>query len=326
MKILYPIILLFFLTACGPEASTEPDPPSPPPPSETDPRWSSAAPLPITLQEFHAAVLDGKIYIAGGIGNGNADSDRAYRYDPEENNWERISDLPGARHHMPLAVANDTLYAIGGLISGPSSFESTSNLWLYNTGTNQWETRAPLPQPRGASAAGVVGDKIIVVGGYGSGSQLISDIAIYDPTTDSWSTGAPIPTTRDHLTAATVDGILYAIGGRKVLMEELVNAVEGYDIETDEWSSYHPMITQRAGLGGTELDGIIYTYGGELSGPAQRHHEAFDPSENSWHTLPTMPNGRHGMGVAAVNGKIYIIGGGPQTGFSQSTTVQVFTP
>jgi hypothetical protein len=122
------------------------------------------------------------------------------------------------------------------------------------------------------------------------------------------------------------DGILYAIGGRKISMGLLEDAVEGYDIVTDEWSGYSPMITPRAGLGGTALDGIIYTFGGELMGSSDRDHEAFDPSENSWQTLPPMPIGKHGMGVAAVNGKIYIIGGGPQAGFSQSTTVQVFTP
>src|SRR2546428_4930000 len=80
--------------------------------------WSTAAPLPERLQELHAAVLHGRIYVVGGIDSTNTAIARAYRYDPAGNRWERIADLPGTRHHMPLAVAGDTPYAIGGAPGG----------------------------------------------------------------------------------------------------------------------------------------------------------------------------------------------------------------
>ena len=63
-----------------------------------------------------------------------------------------------------------------------------------------------------------------------------------------------------------------------------------------------------------------------MAAPAYQTHAAYDPVANLWEDLPPMPEGRHGAGVAAVGGRIYVIGGGPSTGFSQSTTVQVFTP
>src|SRR2546425_12445914 len=78
-------------------------------------KWSTAAPLPERLQELHAAVLHGKIYVAGGIDSANTAVARAYRYDPAGNRWERIADLPGARHHMPLAVAGRAMSAVGGV-------------------------------------------------------------------------------------------------------------------------------------------------------------------------------------------------------------------
>src|SRR5256712_14188828 len=81
-------------------------------------QWSTAAPLPERLQELHAAVLHGRIYVVGGIDSTNTAIARAYRYDPAGNRWERIADLPGTRHHMPLAVAGDTPYAIGGAPGG----------------------------------------------------------------------------------------------------------------------------------------------------------------------------------------------------------------
>src|SRR3989454_768190 len=93
--------LLLVLAVCALAASGSP--------------WSTAAPIPEPIQETHAAVLHGKIYIAGGIDRADRATAVGYRYDPAANRWERIADLPAPRHHMPLAVAGDTLYAVGGL-------------------------------------------------------------------------------------------------------------------------------------------------------------------------------------------------------------------
>ena len=80
---------------------------------------------------------------------------------------------------MPLTVAGDTLYAVGGL-SG-QSFVPESTLWAYREDLNRWEARAPLPSPRGASGAAAVRDRLVVVGGWGPGRRLVDSTAIYDP-------------------------------------------------------------------------------------------------------------------------------------------------
>src|SRR2546425_4015205 len=153
--------------------------------------WSTAAPIPEPIQEMHAAVLHGKIYIAGGIDRVDRATAVAYRYDPAANRWERIADLPAPRHHMPLAVAGDPLYAVGGLAE--TSFVPESNLWIYREDRNRWESRAPLPEPRGASGVGVVNGKLVVVGGWGMRRVLLDSTAIYDPATNRWKHAAPIP-------------------------------------------------------------------------------------------------------------------------------------
>src|SRR3569833_4209699 len=97
-----------------------------------------------------------------------------------------------------------------------------------------WEARASLPAPRGATGAGVVNGKIVVVGGYGAGRTLFDTTLVYDPRTNAWSNRAPIPTKRDHLEAQVVNGILYAIGGRPVQLNNY-DVVEAYDLATDTW-------------------------------------------------------------------------------------------
>src|SRR2546426_7499176 len=117
-----------------------------------DGHWSTAAPLPEPTQELSAAVLRGKIYVAGGIDRTGRPTAAAFRYDPAANRWERIADLPAPRHHMPLAVVGDTLYAVGGLAE--QSFVPESNLWLYREDRNRWERRAPPPAPPAGAAGG----------------------------------------------------------------------------------------------------------------------------------------------------------------------------
>jgi len=213
-----------------------------------DPRWSTARPLPEPLQEMHAAVLNGKVYIAGGFDRSGQPTARAYRYDPAGDTWARIADLPASRHHMPLAVAYDTLYAVGGL-SG-LDFRAEATLWAYRVDRNAWEARAPLPTPRGASAVAAVQSKLIVVGGFEAGG-LVQASAIYDPTTDMWRSAAPIPTPRDHLTAQAVGGVVYAIGGRPLDPDRNYDVVEAYD-----------PATARHGLAVAAVNGKIYVIGG----------------------------------------------------------------
>src|SRR2546426_7660641 len=98
--------------------------------AQADGSWPAVAPLREPIQELGAAVLGGKIYVAGGIDRTGRPTAAAFRYDPAANRWERIADLPAPRHHMPLAVVGDTLYAVGGLAE--QSFVPKQSRWLYH--------------------------------------------------------------------------------------------------------------------------------------------------------------------------------------------------
>ena len=248
-------------------------------------RWSAAVSLPERLQENHAAVVDGKVYVAGGINSSNETTRVAYRFDAQRNSWERIADLPEPRHHMPLVAVEGMLYAIGGFTA--PGFTPKANVWRYRTETNAWEERAPLPDPRGASGAGAVGGKIVVVGGYGEGRTLSEATLVYDPPTNSWSTRAPILTKRDHLTAQVVDGILYAIGGRAISLTSNLDVVEAFDLAANQWTAKAPMPSKRGGLAAATLDGKIHTFGGERPELHIRQSRNIRPSKKQLDSRPT---------------------------------------
>jgi N-acetylneuraminic acid mutarotase len=291
---------------------------------EFGPGWSPGPPLPEPVQEFQAAVLRDRVYVAGGLHRGNSVGIAVYRLDPAAGSWQRVANLPDGRHHMPLAATNDSLYAIGGL--GPGGMNPTATLWVYDESANRWMTRASLPEPRGASAAGVVDGHIIVVGGMGSGEVLLDSVAIYDPATDRWRHGAPIPTPRDHLAAAVVNGKLYAVGGRPLDPSRNFDRLERYDLATDSWTTLAPMPTARGGLAAAALSGTIHTFGGETRRSVFREHEVYDVAAGTWASAALLPTGRHGLAAAAIDGRLYAIGGGPRAGLAQTAAVEVFQP
>jgi N-acetylneuraminic acid mutarotase len=291
--------------------------------------WTTARPLPEALVDAHAAVLDGKIYVAGGLDAHGQPTAHVHRYDPATDLWERVADLPAPRHNMPLAVFGDMLYAIGGL-SG-TGFRAEQTMWAYNAGKNEWKSRAGLPAPRGASAAVAVGKKVVVFGGirrYDDGGMAAAP-AIYDPTFDSWVEVWPMPTPRDHLTAETVNGLVYVIGGRLLSPAKNSDVLEIYDPAKylgGRWLRKTPMPTARGALGSAVLDKRIHVFGGETAANVFATHEVYDPENDQWTEAPPLPTARHGIAVAAVDGKIYVMGGGPQAGLTASDIVEVYTP
>jgi len=72
--------------------------------------WGSAAALQPARSEYAAAVLDSRIYVAGGFGA----LSRFERFDPLANAWEQLADLPEPRHHLSLASLDDAIYLAGG--------------------------------------------------------------------------------------------------------------------------------------------------------------------------------------------------------------------
>lgn len=289
--------------------------------------WSTAAPIPERIQEHHGALYRGRIYIAGGIDSTGQTTKVTYRYDPGANRWTRLADLPAPRHHMPLVVLNDTLYAIGGF--DDLRFTPRADVWIYREDRNVWEPRASLPVPRGATAAGAVNGKLVVVGGYGAGPggrTLFDTTLVYDPRANAWSTAAPIPTKRDHLEAQVVNGILYAIGGRPISPAQNYDVVEAYDLATNRWTTKAPMPSKRGGIASALLDGKIHTFGGEHPTGVYPNHEVYDVARNEWSVAEPLPTPRHGFAAVTFDGRIYVIGGGPKQGLAQTDVVEVWRP
>src|SRR5207302_2058572 len=79
--------------------------------------WAAMAPLPIARGATGVSVLNGKIYVAGGLEAAVSVKDFT-AYDPATNTWQTLPDMPTARDHLTAATLNGKFYALGGRING----------------------------------------------------------------------------------------------------------------------------------------------------------------------------------------------------------------
>jgi len=267
--------------------------------------WSTAPPM-HHARAAHAVVGDGNaIYALAGTGTGGAPVLAIERFDGK--GWHEEGTIPGPGLNAPAAVAlNGKIYLIGG-------FETDTNIpgdrvLVYDTTTRTWSRAAPLPTPRGGHAAGVLADRIHVIGG-GNAKATIADHDVFDPAANAWTALAPLPRAEGSPAVAAFDGKLYAIGGRSGPAD--FGAVDIYDPATNSWSA-GPPIDPRGTAGAVVYCGAIHVFGGESQARQQSLGEVLRLERNGgWARLSPMPTPRNFARAVILGDAVYVVGGSP---------------
>jgi len=175
--------------------------------------WVTKAPMPAARSQMAAAAVNSMIYVIGGSVAGNLRATNEV-YFPAKNKWTAMAPMPTARHGLAVAAVTGMIYALGGSNSSPSSPGSGGTLdtnEAYNTTTDIWVTKAPMPTARVGLAAATTNGKVYVIGGEYSTEFAANEV--YNPATNTWAVMAPMPTARSLLAATAVNGTIYALGG-----------------------------------------------------------------------------------------------------------------
>jgi N-acetylneuraminic acid mutarotase len=176
--------------------------------------WLPKAPMPTARSGGGSAVIDGKIYVAGG--RPPRGSDLAV-YDPGADAWTVLPDIPTQRNHLGVAAIGGRLYVAGGRFGGGVGSEMTDILEIYDPATSTWKGGAPLLAPRAGVTVGVANGCLYLIGGEGNDADpmgVFDRNERYDPATNSWSSLPPLPLAMHGITgAAYLDGLIYVPGG-----------------------------------------------------------------------------------------------------------------
>jgi N-acetylneuraminic acid mutarotase len=176
--------------------------------------WTERAPMPTTRSAGATAVIDGKIYVAGGRPPHGHDF---AVYDPAADEWTVLPDVPTQRNHLVVAALDGKVYVVGGRFGGGVGSEMTDIVEVYDPASAVWSRAAPMLTPRAGINGIAARGCLYVFGGEGNDANplgVFPQNEVYDPRTDSWQSLEPIPTPVHGVTgSAFLDGWIHLPGG-----------------------------------------------------------------------------------------------------------------
>ena len=268
--------------------------------------------------EIHAAVLDGTIYTAGGVGFFRTLESCAL-FDVAQRSWTTCPDLPRALHHIAMAAGEGKVFASGGYVSLPFNIDQNPALFALDPQVeNQaWTKLASLPNPLGQHAMMYREGALYLVGGD-DGMATVGTLWRYTLANDRWEELAPMPTARHSHAITSDDSTLIVTGGRSAQLGSHSRIVEAYDFADNRWYSLPDLPFSLAGHGAAVIGRRLHVYGGENLDTAEVfvRHVSLDLSqpEAGWAEEAPVPSQRHGFATAMIGNEIWILGGGRRAG------------
>lgn len=195
--------------------------------------WKPLAPMPTKRGAAGAAVVNGKIYVTGGVNSlpgvteNGVHPSRPHNvlatveeYDPATNTWRERRPMLVARNHHAVAAVGDKLFVIGGRIGGAFITAPTTNnvdiVEMYDASSDMWVGRERMPTARSAVSGAVYNGKIIVAGGEGQDRRALSafkEVEVYDPALNRWQLLPSMPHQRHGMAIGVIGDRFYAVSG-----------------------------------------------------------------------------------------------------------------
>lgn len=285
--------------------------------------WSVGNNMPTARSEMTSTLLDGKIYVIGGI-KFLGSTDKVEAYDIKKDSWEKLPDLPKKLNHIGIASDGERVFVSGGFLNMRQT-DFVKTLYSYDINEKRWIALSDMPNTRGAHFMIYRNGQLHVIGG-----RQHTEVWSYTIASDSWTNNiiAPIPELRDHINVLQDKQHLYIVGGRQ--MGEVKTDCWTYDFQTNQWTSFAQIPTPRGGQTATILNDQIHITGGEdlIASTTYGEHNVYDLTTNTWQTKDDLPTPRHGLTSEMYEGKWYIIGGGKKAGvktlISTSNQVEIY--
>ena len=285
------------------------------PPLRPASTWRRLPPMPTPRQNMAATVVDGTIWVVGGLAPDTKGSRKVEGYDPVIKSWKSAPDLPVALHHEMVVTYKDEAVVMGGWIPKGDDPSARVSDRVFALREEKWVQLPSLRRPRAAGAAAVVGDRIVVTGGQAN-DRLVDTTEVFDG--KQWKEVAAMPTPREHLAAVSDGHYVYAVGGRNLGPDKNYAALERYDPAADRWQKLPDMPTARGGLGAAIVAGHLFALGGETPTRALGAVESYDIARKDWSKAPSMRTPRHGIAGAAIGRSLYALGGAPHPGHASA--------
>jgi non-specific serine/threonine protein kinase len=227
--------------------------------------------------------------------------------------WRALKDAPTARQQFGVAVADGSVWVIGGITDAAS----TTSVERYDAQHDQWSKGPDLPLPLHHQMAVTFGGHVVMMGGWlpqGEALNAVTSDRVFELRGNKWNELPKLPRPRAAGAAAVVGDKIVVFGGQA--SGKLVPETDVFDGKT--WSAGPALLTARDHLGGASDGKYIYALGGRELSPDKNVDavERFDPAANKWEAIAPLPASRGDVAAALIAGRIFVLGG--------ETSTQVF--
>jgi len=236
--------------------------------------WRSIAGLPVGLEQFGLAGLNGKLYAAGGYaadGNG-APGNEVWSFDEAGGEWVPAPAMPGSRAAFSMVAAKGKIYALGG------SGDIANQMAVFDPQTKQWQLVEGGPLGRRGAVALAIDDNIYLIGG-GSSNEPSGRMDVFNISSSTWTAGNPLPTPRSGHAAAVFMGKIHVMGGRGGGRGETLKDHWIFDPAAGTWSRGADLSAPRTGAGAAAVGASLYVVGGGSGGGFYASFTATDSVE-----------------------------------------------
>jgi N-acetylneuraminic acid mutarotase len=274
-------------------------------------RWESAARLEAPRAGLAVAVLDGRLYAAGGAGLTDP-RDEFEAYDVELDRWFSEQPLPRGLERFGMAAIDGRIYAAGGFAPGEQGVGPTASMWSWSPEGGVWQSEVAMPAPKADFELVALNGRLYALGN----TRDDGEVFVFDPADKSWETlEVPAGMTRRGAGVVSVMGEIYVIGGLDA--DGAMTRVDIFDPEAGSWRAGPDLPDARSGVAVAYHRDRIHVIGGR--GEDQRttlsQHSSLAPGETSWVEEAGLSSPRTAADAAALEAGIYLVGGGSGGGF-----------
>jgi Kelch motif len=192
-----------------------------------DGAWEELPALPEPRAAGGAAVVDGLLYVAGGVGPDGALAREVFVFDPDMGSWSVKGGPPTPREHLGVAGRDEELFVVGGRTGSIGSNLDTAE--ALDVGSGGWRALPPVPTARGGSAAAATANGYVVSAG-GEADVTFDDAEAFDVRTRRWIRLPPMPTARHGLGVVAVGTVVYTVAGGTEPGLSVSDTVEAIDL------------------------------------------------------------------------------------------------
>ena len=226
--------------------------------------------------------------------------------DVRDGTWSAAPPLKVARAAHAVVATTSAIYALGG--TGASG---APVLDVERFDGKYWSIVSKLPgEGLNAPAAAAVGERVYLIGGFGTTSNVpVADVRVIDTTKLEWSEAPPLPRPRGGHAAAVLDGRIHVIGGGNSQSTIADHSV--FDPATGTWKELATLPRSMGSPAAVVHEGVLYSVGGRSGSSDFGDVYRYDAKRDRWDACPSIePRGT--AGAVSFDGAICLFGGESQ--------------